>query len=42
MDDKKRKVEIWKIILRNVISLVYCLAELSLGYKPENLTDRQK
>jgi hypothetical protein len=38
----ERKLRVWKIILRNVISLIYCLAELSLGYKPENLMDRQK
>ncbi len=42
MVDKKRKLTIWKIILRNLISIVYCLAELSLGYRPKNLTDRKK
>jgi len=42
MMDKERKVAIWKTILRNLISIIYCLAELSLGYKPENLTDRRK
>jgi len=42
MLDKRRKLEIWKIIVRNILSLIYCLAELSLGYRPENLTDRKK
>lgn len=38
MLDKKRKMEIFRGIARHVLALVYLVAELCLGYKPDSLT----
>ena len=40
--ERQRKLRLWKIILRHIIGLIYALAELDIGEKPENLMDRQK
>ncbi len=42
MLDKRRKLEIWKGITRHVLGIIHLLAELYLGYKPQDLTDWQK
>jgi hypothetical protein len=35
--DTKRKVELFSQLVRHLTAIVYILAELSLGYKPEKL-----
>lgn len=37
MLDRKRKLEIYSQIKRHLIALVYLVAELALGEKPEKL-----
>jgi hypothetical protein len=37
MDDKKRKVEIFSQIVRHLTAIVYLVAELYLGHKPDKL-----
>jgi hypothetical protein len=35
--DKKRKLEIFSQMIRHLAALVYLVAELVLGYKPDKL-----
>ena len=37
MMDKKRKLEIFSQMIRHLTALVYLVAELVVGYKPEKL-----
>ena len=37
MMDKKRKLEIFSQMIRHLSALVYLIAELYFGYKPEKL-----
>ena len=37
MMDKKRKLEIFSQMIRHLTALVYLVAELVIGYKPEKL-----
>lgn len=39
--DQKRKLEIFKGIVRHILGVIYLVAELYLGYKPEGLTKQE-
>jgi hypothetical protein len=40
--DSKRKVEIWRYIIRHILSIVYLLAELNIGYIPPDLKQNKE